>query len=286
MPVVSGDGKEEETGWRTMFKAGPEPVRARLLMVDYNNKVRHGRVMFVTVCFFCEAYAEMALVSPEAPVAIHRYSSILIPSTHRKVITWNFRKRFWPCLHARWRRRWPLRALDLSHTFLLSLPCFEVVLNSSRAKHRTRPPPKFFLLEKCVSIGVRASSFAPLSTELSGFFTMLAVLLQSPPPRQCPQHQIVPSPWVTRTLLSPANVTHVVCHGMSPLCSVLSCLSQAIRLTLRPHLLEMRAPSGLPPTGALLDGEVVRIDPALGLLLKVSLSCQSYIKVDRHEVYG
>lgn len=44
---------------------------------------------------------------------------------------------------------------------------------------------------------------------------------------------------------------------------------QAIRLTLRPHLLKMRAPSGLPPTGALLSGEVVRVDPALGLLLKV-----------------
>ncbi|CAM9284587.1 unnamed protein product, partial [Ectocarpus sp. 12 AP-2014] len=46
-------------------------------------------------------------------------------------------------------------------------------------------------------------------------------------------------------------------------------VNKAIRLTLRPHLMKMRAPSGLPPTGALLEGEVVRVDPALGLLLTV-----------------
>lgn len=46
-------------------------------------------------------------------------------------------------------------------------------------------------------------------------------------------------------------------------------VNKAIRLTLRPHLLEMRPPSGLPPTGALVEGEVVRVDPALGLLLRV-----------------
>eukprot|EP00903_Cladosiphon_okamuranus_P010099 g9564.t2 len=46
-------------------------------------------------------------------------------------------------------------------------------------------------------------------------------------------------------------------------------VNKAIRLTLRPHLLEMRPPSGLPPTGALLEGEVVRVDPSLGLLLRV-----------------
>lgn len=46
-------------------------------------------------------------------------------------------------------------------------------------------------------------------------------------------------------------------------------VNKAIRLTLRPHLVGMRAPSGLPPTGALLEGEVVRVDPALGLLLRV-----------------
>lgn len=46
-------------------------------------------------------------------------------------------------------------------------------------------------------------------------------------------------------------------------------VNKAIRLTLRPHLMGMRAPSGLPPTGALLEGEVVRVDPALGLLLTV-----------------
>ncbi len=46
-------------------------------------------------------------------------------------------------------------------------------------------------------------------------------------------------------------------------------VNKAVRLTLRPHLLAMRPPSGLPPTGALLEGEVVRVDPALGLLLKV-----------------
>ncbi|CAM9504306.1 unnamed protein product, partial [Ectocarpus fasciculatus] len=46
-------------------------------------------------------------------------------------------------------------------------------------------------------------------------------------------------------------------------------VNKAIRLTLRPHLMEMRPPSGLPPTGALLEGEVVRVDPALGLLLTV-----------------
>ncbi|CAM9531056.1 unnamed protein product, partial [Hapterophycus canaliculatus] len=46
-------------------------------------------------------------------------------------------------------------------------------------------------------------------------------------------------------------------------------VNKAIRLTLRPHLLDMRAPSGLPAAGALLEGEVVRVDPALGLLLRV-----------------
>lgn len=46
-------------------------------------------------------------------------------------------------------------------------------------------------------------------------------------------------------------------------------VNKVIRLTLRPHLLEMRPPSALPPTGALLDGEVVRVDPNLGLLLRV-----------------
>lgn len=40
MPVVSGDSKEEEGGWRSLFRPGPEPVRARVLMVDYVNKVR------------------------------------------------------------------------------------------------------------------------------------------------------------------------------------------------------------------------------------------------------
>lgn len=44
---------------------------------------------------------------------------------------------------------------------------------------------------------------------------------------------------------------------------------QAIRLTLRPHLVEMRPPVGLPPVGATLEGTVVRIDPT-GLLLTVS----------------
>lgn len=51
-------------------------------------------------------------------------------------------------------------------------------------------------------------------------------------------------------------------------------VNKAIRLTLRPHLLDMRAPTGLPATGALLEGEVVRVDPALGLLLTVS--CNSF----------
>lgn len=44
---------------------------------------------------------------------------------------------------------------------------------------------------------------------------------------------------------------------------------QAIRLTLRPHLLKMQGPSDLPPTGSILEGEVVRIDSGQGLLLKV-----------------
>lgn len=40
MPVVSSDDKEEAQGWRRLFKPGPEPVRARVLVVDYINKVR------------------------------------------------------------------------------------------------------------------------------------------------------------------------------------------------------------------------------------------------------
>lgn len=39
MPVVSGDSKEEDGGWRSLFRPGPEPVRARVLMIDYVNKV-------------------------------------------------------------------------------------------------------------------------------------------------------------------------------------------------------------------------------------------------------
>ncbi|CAM9794523.1 unnamed protein product, partial [Ectocarpus sp. 8 AP-2014] len=59
-------------------------------------------------------------------------------------------------------------------------------------------------------------------------------------------------------------------------------VNKAIRLTLRPHLMEMRAPSGLPPTGALLEGEVVRVDPALGLLLTVPSTAED----DGREVAG
>lgn len=54
-------------------------------------------------------------------------------------------------------------------------------------------------------------------------------------------------------------------------------VNKAIRLTLRPHLVGMRAPSGLPPTGALLEGEVVRVDPALGLLLRVRGRLREYL---------
>lgn len=39
MPVVSGDDKEEAQGWRRLFKPGPEPVQARVLVVDHVNKV-------------------------------------------------------------------------------------------------------------------------------------------------------------------------------------------------------------------------------------------------------
>lgn len=39
MSVVSGDGKDEDLGWRALYRPGPEPVRARVLLVDYVNKV-------------------------------------------------------------------------------------------------------------------------------------------------------------------------------------------------------------------------------------------------------
>lgn len=54
-------------------------------------------------------------------------------------------------------------------------------------------------------------------------------------------------------------------------------VNKAIRLTLRPHLIEMRAPSGLPATGALLEGEVVRVDPGLGLLLTVRQAVKQHL---------
>lgn len=60
MPVVSGDSKEEEGGWRSMFRPGPEPVRARVLMVDYVNKVRNACTTTVHMtCHFVLAWAEM-----------------------------------------------------------------------------------------------------------------------------------------------------------------------------------------------------------------------------------
>lgn len=40
MSVVSGDGKDEDLGWRVLYRPGPEPVRARVLLVDYVNKVQ------------------------------------------------------------------------------------------------------------------------------------------------------------------------------------------------------------------------------------------------------
>lgn len=44
---------------------------------------------------------------------------------------------------------------------------------------------------------------------------------------------------------------------------------QAIRLTMRPHLLALQRPSGLPPSRSLVKAKVLRIDPSRGLLLKV-----------------
>lgn len=40
MSVVSGDGKDDDLGWRALYRPGPEPVRARVLLVDYVNKVQ------------------------------------------------------------------------------------------------------------------------------------------------------------------------------------------------------------------------------------------------------
>ncbi|CAM9184247.1 unnamed protein product, partial [Phaeothamnion confervicola] len=44
--------------------------------------------------------------------------------------------------------------------------------------------------------------------------------------------------------------------------------NKAVRLTLRPHLVAMHGPVGLPPVGSVVDGAVVlRVDPKLGLFL-------------------
>ena len=39
MPIVSGDSKDEVGGWRSLFAGGNKTVRARVLIVDYPNKV-------------------------------------------------------------------------------------------------------------------------------------------------------------------------------------------------------------------------------------------------------
>lgn len=39
MPVVSGDSKDDKSGWRSLFRPGPEPIRARVILVDYVKKV-------------------------------------------------------------------------------------------------------------------------------------------------------------------------------------------------------------------------------------------------------
>lgn len=64
-----------------------------------------------------------------------------------------------------------------------------------------------------------------------------------------------------------------ILYHLSSLCleiiSVMGWLRfQAIRLTLRPHLVGMLPPVGLPSVGSSLEGTVVRIDPT-GLLLTV-----------------
>lgn len=53
-------------------------------------------------------------------------------------------------------------------------------------------------------------------------------------------------------------------------CKVVAFVSQVVRLTLRPHLVAMRAASGLPNVGDKLVGQVTRIDARHGILLKVS----------------